>query len=200
MVRNQTAPTATGRSVGRGPSLAKIRRVLTHPSTAWSLLNAQLRLRRAGHVPFSIRLSGRARAGGGGRITLGDRLNIIGTTVPVELIAAPGAELLIGDGTFINYGSSIAAQESVSIGRDCAIGQYAIINDNDYHQIDDKRRMPPSAPVVLEDRVWLGARVTVLKGVRIGHDAVIGAGSVVTRDIPPCSVAVGVPARVVRQA
>jgi acetyltransferase-like isoleucine patch superfamily enzyme len=53
--------------------------------------------------------------------------------------------------------------------------------------------------VVIEDRVWLGARAIVLKGVRIGHDAVIGAGAVVTSDVPPRSVAVGVPARVVRQ-
>jgi acetyltransferase-like isoleucine patch superfamily enzyme len=55
-----------------------------------------------------------------------------------------------------------------------------------------------SKPIILEDDVWLGARVIVLKGVTIGQGAVIGAGSVVTRDIPPHSVAVGQPARVVK--
>jgi acetyltransferase-like isoleucine patch superfamily enzyme len=52
--------------------------------------------------------------------------------------------------------------------------------------------------VVIEDRVWIGARAIVLKGVTIGHDSVVGAGAIVTRSIPPYSVAVGQPARVIR--
>lgn len=83
------------------------------------------------------------------------------------------------------------------MGRNCNIGQYAIINDNDYHDIQDHDRLPPSRPVIIEDRVWLGARVIVLRGVRIGHDSVVGAGSVVAKDIPPRSVAMGFPARVI---
>jgi acetyltransferase-like isoleucine patch superfamily enzyme len=56
-----------------------------------------------------------------------------------------------------------------------------------------------SAPVTIEDRVWIGARAMVLKGVTIGHDSIIGAGSIVTRDVPPLCVAVGQPARVIRR-
>ena len=53
--------------------------------------------------------------------------------------------------------------------------------------------------VVLEDHVWLGAGVTVLKGVTIGHDAVVAAGAIVTKDVPPLTLVAGVPARPVRQ-
>jgi maltose O-acetyltransferase len=176
-----------------------LRRVLRQPATAWQVFNAQRRLRRAKRVPWSVRLEGRARVLGKGAIVFGNRVRLTGTTVPLEFAAWRGGRIDIGDGTFINYGTSISAHALISIGRDCNIGQYTIINDNDYHDIEDHTRVPPPQPVILEDRVWLGARVIVLKGVRIGHDAAIGAGSVVTHDIPPRSVAVGMPARVVRQ-
>ena len=88
----------------------------------------------------------------------------------------------------------------ISIGPRCAIGSHAIIIDNDFHTIDPERRydVPPSEPIILEENVWLGARVIVLRGVTIGAHSVIGAGSVVTRNVPPRSVAVGLPARVVK--
>jgi acetyltransferase-like isoleucine patch superfamily enzyme len=195
-VQQQARASVSPRSTQR---ISGLRRVLADPRLALQLLNAQLRLRRRAQLPFSVRLLGRARAGGGGRIVFGDRVRLIGTMVPVEFVAHPGGSIAVGDGTFINYGVSVSAHELVSIGRDCSIGQYAIINDNDYHDIEDHYRLPPAHPVVLEDRVWLGARVIVLRGVRIGHDSAIGAGSVVTKDIPPRSVAAGVPARVLRQ-
>ena len=175
------------------------RRLLSDPRQALHLVNAQLRFRWRARVPISVRLRGGVRLDGGGTLRLGERVNMVGTTVPIELCAWKGGVITIGEATFVNYGVSISAHESVSIGQSCAIGQYVIINDNDYHDIEDKRRIPQSRPVVLEDRVWLGARVIVMKGVRIGHDSVIGAGSVVTGDIPPRSVAVGMPARVIRR-
>jgi len=72
--------------------------------------------------------------------------------------------------------------------------------DNDFHRLEPERRneRPDSAPIILEDNVWLGARVIVLKGVTIGEGSVIGAGSVVTKDIPPRSLAVGMPAKVIK--
>lgn len=181
------------------PSVSAAVRLLREPMLGWQVVRAQLSLRNAATVPLSVRLNGRVRAGGGGRIIIGGRVRLTGTTVPLELVAWPDGVLEIGDGTFVNYDTSISVHARVSIGRDCQIGQYCIINDNDYHDIVDKTRLPPSRPLVIEDRVWLGARVIVLKGVHIGHDAVIGAGSVVTRDIPPRTVAVGLPARVVRE-
>jgi acetyltransferase-like isoleucine patch superfamily enzyme len=188
-----------GKRDGHPSGTRALRRLLREPQMAWYLLNAQLRLRGRARVPPSVRLVGRACVEGGGAVELGEAVVIRGTRVPVELIAHRGGRIEVGAGTFINYGVSVSAHESVRIGRDCHIGHYAFIYDNDYHDIEDKRRLPPSAPVVLEDRVWLGTRVQVLKGVRIGHDSVIGAGSVVTRDIPPRSIAVGMPAKVVKR-
>jgi acetyltransferase-like isoleucine patch superfamily enzyme len=173
-------------------------RFRANPGQLWAVLNARARLRSVPNLPLSVRLHGRARIVGGRQIRLGERVHMLGTTVPIELGALGRGRIEIGDGTFINYGVSIAAWDHVSIGQDCLIGQYTIINDNDFHDVEDKLCLPPSASVVIEDRVWLGARVIVQKGVRIGHDAVISAGSVVTRDVPPRSVAAGVPARVLR--
>jgi maltose O-acetyltransferase len=173
-------------------------RVLSKPNMLWNIFNAQLRLRGAQKLPFSVRLWGRAKVHGGGQVTFGERVRIFGTMVPVDITAWTGGRLEIGHGVFINYGTTISAHELVTIGNDCQIGQEVIINDNDYHDIFDKRKTPPSQPVILEDRVWLAARVIVLKGVHIGHDSVVAAGSLVTKDIPPCSLAMGHPARVVR--
>lgn len=174
-------------------------RGMRRPRDVFAVLNARWRLRRVSALPWSTRLWGRARVLVGGELVMGERVRIFGTTVPFEVAVDRGARLTIGAGTFINYGVSIGVTESVAIGSECQIGQYAIINDNDYHEIADKRRRPPSRPVVIGDRVWLGARVIVTKGVTIGDDAVIGAGSVVTRDVPARCIAAGVPARELRR-
>jgi len=123
-------------------------------------------------------------------------------TAPCELTTHDGGRLEIGDRVFVNYGASISAHRLVLIGNDCKIGQHAIILDCDYHDIDSPLHdggHGVARPVVLEEGVWLGARVTVLKGVTIGKSSVIAAGSVVTRDVPGGVLAAGVPARVVRR-
>ena len=97
------------------------------------------------------------------------------------------------------FGSSIVAAQHVKIGDDCLIGTHVSIMDCDFHRVEDKSWDTSGQPVTLEDRVWLGNRSIVLKGVTIGHDAVVAAGSVVTRDVPPRTVVAGVPARVVRE-
>jgi maltose O-acetyltransferase len=121
-----------------------------------------------------------------------------GGTVRCELVTDPGGLIEIGERVFINYGVSISAHKLVKIGNRCQIGNYSLLMDNDFHQISNKQVPGESKTIILEDDVWLGARVIVLKGVTIGQGAVIGAGSVVTRDIPPRSVAIGAPARVIK--
>jgi acetyltransferase-like isoleucine patch superfamily enzyme len=71
--------------------------------------------------------------------------------------------------------------------------------DNDQHDIANHTEVPQSEPVIIEDRVWIGSKVVILPGVRIGSRAVIGAGSIVTKDVPPRCVAAGNPARVIRR-
>jgi acetyltransferase-like isoleucine patch superfamily enzyme len=115
----------------------------------------------------------------------------------VRLECWQGATLRIGNGTYLNRNTEIVAAQEVTIGRDCKIARDVMIMDTDQHPLPDGQL--ETAPVTIEDRVWIGARSIVLKGVTIGHDAVIGAGSVVTKDVPPRAIAAGVPARVLRQ-
>ena len=187
-----------GAAPGPPHRLRRLVRALRTPQGFFWRLNAQVRFRGRARVPFSTGLRGRVQVERAGEIVLGERVFLRATVAPVEFVTKPGGRIEIGDGTFINYGASITAYQSVRIGRDCNIGHYVFICDNDEHGIEYRHVLPPSKPVILEDRVWLGTRVNVLKGVHIGHDSVVGAGSVVTGDIPPRSIVAGSPARILR--
>jgi maltose O-acetyltransferase len=175
-----------------------IRKALLQPGTVARVLRSRWLLRRCAQVGRLPRIYGKLRLYAWGRVTIGEKLLLMGTLVPSEIVAQPGGVVEIGDNVFINYGVSISAHQHIRIGNRCQIGNWSVLMDNDYHDVEDHGRPSPSAPIILEDEVWLGARVIVLKGVTIGRGAVIGAGSVVTRSVPPRSVAAGVPARVVR--
>jgi maltose O-acetyltransferase len=118
----------------------------------------------------------------------------------LELSVGRDATLEIGERVLINHGCSIGATKLVRIGERSNIGSQSILIDNAFHELDPERRneQPESAPVILEANVWLAARVIVLPGVTIGQNSVVGAGSVVTRDIPPDVLAAGIPAKVIR--
>lgn len=112
--------------------------------------------------------------------------------------------LYIGDRTSLQQGCQVVVCEKVVIGNDVLVAANVLITDHDH--IFDHPTKPPSvvrelrsAPVIIEDGCWLGYGCVILKGVRIGERSVIGANAVVTRDIPPYSVAVGNPARVIRK-
>ena len=177
----------------------KIFKVVKDPRLAYALLNAQVQMWGKARVPLSVRLQGKVHVSGGGDIAVGEGTALVGTVVPIELISYRGAKLIIGEYSFINYGTSISAYELVSIGRHCLLGHYTFILDNNPHDLRQHHALPPSAPVVIEHHVWIGARVVILPGVHIGHHAAIGAGSIVTTSIPPYSLAVGNPARVIRR-
>jgi acetyltransferase-like isoleucine patch superfamily enzyme len=162
------------------------------------LLNAQLRLRGQAGVPFSVRLRGRAQVSGDGKVLLGESVSLCGTVVPIELVTYATGRIEIGNHTFINYGSSIAARVSVKIGSHCHLGHYTFVMDNDQHDLMRHWELPKSEPVIIEDYVWIGSKAVILPGVRIGSHAVVGAGSIVTKDVPPRSLVAGNPARVLR--
>ncbi|MCO6476121.1 MAG: hypothetical protein J5I94_05830 [Phaeodactylibacter sp.] len=71
--------------------------------------------------------------------------------------------------------------------------------DGDFHDLNNRQEPGRSAPIIIEDDVWLGARSIVLKGVTIGRGAVVAAGAVATRDVPPYTMVGGVPAKVIRR-
>ena len=103
--------------------------------------------------------------------------------------------LIIGKNCGISS-SSITAFKRIEIGDDVCIGVNCVIMDADFH-LEDPRVGEPQ-PIKIGDRVWLGANVVVMKGVTIGKNSIIGMNSVVTKDIPENSVAVGSPAIVIR--
>lgn len=109
----------------------------------------------------------------------------------------------IGDGCLIGRGSGIVAHESVVIGDDVFTGHHVYITDANHGYEDPDvpigRQFAAPRPVEIGAGSWLGHGSIVLPGARIGRHVVIGAGSVVTGSIPDHSVAVGVPARVVRR-
>ena len=110
--------------------------------------------------------------------------------------------ITIGEHTQISNNVSIGALGNISIGAHCLIGEMAWIMDCNFHEIEPSKRgagVGPIKPVGIGDNVWIGSRVMILPGVVIGNNSVIGAGSIVTKSIPPNCLAVGVPARVIRQ-
>lgn len=125
----------------------------------------------------------------GGRIEIGN----CGLFTGVRLEVWHGAEISIGNGTYLNRNTEVVAGRSVRIGRDCMIARDVLIMDTDQHALPG--RQLHVSPVVLEDRVWIGARAIILKGVTIGHDSIVGAGAIVTKSVPPHTVVVGPAAR-----
>jgi acetyltransferase-like isoleucine patch superfamily enzyme len=129
--------------------------------------------------------------------------NALGPFHPVIVSTRrPGARLVIGH-RFGMTGGTICAEESITIGDDVWVGANTTITDTDFHPLDLETRLARpldgvTAPVVIENGVFVGMQVLILKGVTIGARSVIGAGSVVVGDIPPGVIAAGNPARVIR--
>lgn len=133
---------------------------------------------------------------------LGDLLGAIG---PGSVIRPPfhcdyGTQIRIGSGTFVNFGLVALDPGPITIGNDVQIGPGVQLLTATHPLDADLRRAGWEAaePVVVGDNVWLGGGVIVVPGVSIGEGTVVGAGAVVTRDLPARVVAVGNPARVIR--
>ena len=184
---------------GSQPTPRKILKVLRDPRLALALLNAQLSLRRKARLPLSVRLHGRIFFRPGGDVEFGNGVCLVGQIIPIEIVSYKGSHISIGDHTFVNYGTSITAYQQVKIGRHCLLGHHLRIVDKNEHGLEHREVAPPAEPVLIEDHVWIGAHTIILPGVHIGRNSAIGAGSVVTRDIPANCLAAGNPARVLRQ-
>jgi maltose O-acetyltransferase len=149
-----------------------------------------------------LRCDGQGRVALGADVAIGFELAPILGDGQVRLHArGVDARISVGAGTAFSNNVNVIACQSVSIGRRCLIGDAVLIFDSDFHHLSAEGRhtLPGAvAPVVLEDNVFVGSRAIILKGVTIGKDSVIGAGSVVVRSIPPGVIAAGNPAKVIR--
>ena len=98
-------------------------------------------------------------------------------------------------------GTVIGAAESIKIGNNVFFGANTLVTDFDWHAVDPEHRKtgkPKSAPIVIEDNVWIGINAVILKGVSIGQNTIIGANSLVVKDIPANVIAGGNPCKVIK--
>ena len=127
----------------------------------------------------------------------------VGKNVFIEpdFICELGSNITIGDNVFINFGCIIFDKGEVTIGNNAMFGpRVGIYTTN--HAFDAEERIANvvvSKPIHIGNRVWLSADVKIVQGVTIGDNSIIGAGSVVTKDIPPNVIAAGNPCRVIRK-
>lgn len=133
-----------------------------------------------------------------GKIILGNRVKIWSHIHKTQLSAGGKGKLIIGDNTFINVGTIISAHFQIKIGKNVQIAPGVIMMDSDFHGVKDRDTKVIPTPITIGDNVWLATRVVILKGVTIGEGSTIATGAVVTKDIPPYSLAAGIPAKVIK--
>lgn len=105
----------------------------------------------------------------------------------------------VGERTFINAGCKFQDQGGIYIGNDCLLGHNATLCTINHAQDPDRRGDMEFHPIHIEDKVWLGANVTILPGVTIGEGAIVAAGAVVTKDVPPRTIVGGIPAKFIKK-
>ena len=129
---------------------------------------------------------------------------LFGRPVPSTLRVFPpfytdfGKNIEVGENVFINACCHFQDHGGVTIGDGCQIGHNVVFATLNHFMEPEKRKMSHSAPIVLGKNVWVGSNVTILQGVAIGDNSVIGGGAVVAEDIPANVVAVGIPAKVIK--
>lgn len=164
---------------------------------AWELASAKYYLRRATSVGKGVRTLERPRIENFGELRIGAYTLLRSVNVPVELACGPGARLTIGAQCSLNYGVSVGCTGEVRIGNRVRLGPYTMVVDTQFHHPLRRAERPPPRPVVVEDDVWVGAKASIMPGVRIGRGSIVGTGAVVTRDVAPFSIVAGVPARII---
>lgn len=186
---------------GRQFGLGRLRR-------AMAILSSRI---RGGRVswPVSVTAVVPVRCDGDGEVSIADGVTLGFARAPkigngAILLQARSAQsrISIGENCHFSNNVSIISMSAVTMGNGCLVGDMALIIDSDFHPVDPVERKAGGAaytqPVVIGDNVWIGSRVVILKGVTIGDDVVIAAGSVVTQSIPARQLVAGVPARAIR--
>lgn len=184
--------------------LHKIGRVLSY----WRMLSlkmqvrlygAQLKIGRNVHFGHSVRFQGHGTLILEDGVTLGHHLGGA-TNQPILLQPREeGSVIYVEVGSWLMNGCELISRSSIHIGKHCLIGPKCTFLDSDFHGLKPSERMQAgfTKPIVLGRNVWLGNEVMVLKGVKIGDDAVIGARTVLTKDVSAGATVVGSPTRVV---
>jgi acetyltransferase-like isoleucine patch superfamily enzyme len=131
-----------------------------------------------------------------GDITVGNFTRLWPNTKLTSIGKDEKAIIIIGERCSIGDRTQIHAAQKIVIGNEVMISWDCAIMDRDFHGVNGEKEK--SAPIVIEDKVWIGCHAIILKGVHIGEGAVIGAGAVVTKDVESYTLVAGNPARVVK--
>jgi carbonic anhydrase/acetyltransferase-like protein (isoleucine patch superfamily) len=158
------------------------------------LVVARVRLRGVSGRGKGVRVNGGLVVTNDGKMLIGSGSVLRGIPTSVELATGPVGSLTIGEGAIINSGASICAYGNMTVGNRVLIGPYVMINDTSFHDLYERSVVPEPLDVVIEDDVWIGAKASILPGVRIGRGAVVSAHSLVNRDVDAFTIVSGVPA------
>ena len=170
-------------------------RVLVHRGAR---LTIEGEVRGQGRLTIGKWWSGQAPRGTEVTVHKRSRLEVNGIFVlhrGVEIRVSRGGELTLGSG-YLADDVRIDCHQSVTIGERVAIAARTVITDTDHHDLTGSRGR--TAPIVIGNDVWIGMGAVILKGVSIGDGAVVAAGSIVVRDVPPGTLVAGTPAREIR--
>jgi len=140
----------------------------------------------------------------GAPIELGDYVNVVASSDKMVRLAIWAEQpdlgrIRIGNYCLICPGVRIGSAHEIVVGDNCMIASNAYVTDSDWHDIYNRISIGKTAPVHIENNVWIGDSAIVCKGVTIGENSIVGAGAVVVDDIPANCVAAGNPARIVKQ-
>jgi maltose O-acetyltransferase len=173
------------------------------PDASPNLRFAEVRIEPGGRLAVGRGFASERRRGNhlwiqaGGEILLGERVWLRTEHGANRLTAFPGGRIRVGARALLN-GAMLHAKRSITVGEDALLGFGVRVFDADLHDLDCETPERIDA-VTIGARTWIGADVIVLRGVTIGDDTAVAAGSVVTRDLPPRVLAIGAPAKPVRE-
>jgi len=143
-------------------------------------------------------IDGFARIKNAGRLIIGDDFYLLSRPLPISIVVGKGGTLTMGNHVGMNNGVNIGCELKITLGDEVKIGDLCSIIDSNYHQVDCQEDVK-TAEVTIGNNVWITRMCTILPGVTIGDNSVIGAGSVVVKDIPENVLAAGAPAKVIRK-
>jgi acetyltransferase-like isoleucine patch superfamily enzyme len=132
-----------------------------------------------------------------GKMVVGDNWRIDSFFSAAKIQCSEGATIELGHSVYFNSGVYLFAKKGIKIGDHARIAENVYISDTNFHEIVPGQP-PRVAPINIGNNVWIGLRAIILPGVTIGDHAVVGAGAVVSKDVPPKTIVAGAPAKAIR--